>query len=231
MKVGQEKTLNLNFPTPYHSADLAGKPVEFKVKLVGLKHKVLPELNDEFLKSLGGPASLEELKKTIHDDLESTEKKRIEDSYKNRLLKVLVKENPVEVPRSLLNDQKNSLIEDFKKRMSEQGMSPADFQDYVKKWDSDFEKTAAEMIQSSFLIDAIAQKHNLHCKDEDLEKKYKEYAAQTGIEETRIREFYGRPEQTSRLSYMISEEKVIDFLNKSAKVKEVSADELKDEQN
>lgn len=231
MKVGQEKTLNLNFPTPYHSADLAGKPVEFKVKLVGLKHKVLPELNDEFLKSLDGPASLEELKKTIHDDLESTEKKRIEDSYKNRLLKVLVKENPVEVPRSLLNDQKNSLIEDFKKRMSEQGMSPADFQDYVKKWDSDFEKTAAEMIQSSFLIDAIAQKHNLHCKDEDLEKKYKEYAAQTGIEETRIREFYGRPEQTSRLSYMISEEKVIDFLNKSAKVKEVSADELKDEQN
>ncbi len=230
MKIGQEKTLHLKFPTPYHSADLAGKPVEFKVKLVGLKHKVLPELSDEFLKSLGGPSNLEELKKTIHDDLESSEKKRIEDSFKNRLLKKLVKENPVEVPASLLKDQKNSLIEDFKKRMADQGMSPADFQDYVQKWDSDFEKTAAEMIQSSFLIDAIARKHDLHCKDEDLEQKYKEYSAQTGIEEARIREFYGRPEQTSRLSYMISEEKVIDFLNKSVKVKEVSADSLKDEQ-
>ncbi|RYZ87556.1 MAG: trigger factor, partial [Proteobacteria bacterium] len=42
MKVGDNKTLNLKFPTPYHSADLAGKSVEFKVKLTALKHKVLP---------------------------------------------------------------------------------------------------------------------------------------------------------------------------------------------
>lgn len=231
MKVNDSKTLNLNFPSPYHSAELAGKPVEFKVKLTGLKKKVLPELNDEFLATLGGPTSLDDLKKTIREDLEGSEKKRVEDAFKNRLLKKLVEANPVDVPPSLLKDQKNSLIEDFKKRMSEQGMSPADFQDYVAKWDSDFEKTAAEMIQSSFLVDAIARKHDLHCKEEDLTKKYQEYATQTGIEEARIREFYGRPEQTSRLSYMITEEKVIDFLNKNVKVKEVSADQLKDEQN
>jgi trigger factor len=231
MKIGENKTLNLKFPTPYHSADLAGKGVEFKVKLTGLKHKVLPEINEEFLKSLGGPTTLEELKKTIREDLQSSETKRVEDAFKNRLLKALVKENPVEVPASLLKDQKNSLIEDFKKRMTEQGMAPADFEDYVQKWDSDFEKTAGEMIQSSFLIDAIARKQDLHCKSEDLDVKYKEYAGQTGIEEARIREFYAKPEQTSRLSYMVTEEKVIDFLNKSVKVKEVSADKLKDEQN
>lgn len=231
MKIGDSKTLNLKFPTPYHASELAGKSVEFKVKLTGLKHKVLPEINEEFLKTLGGPTSLDDLKKTIREDLETSEKKRVEDAFKNRLLKILVKNNPVEVPASLLKDQKNSLIEDFKKRMNEQGMSPADFQDYVQKWDSDFEKTAAEMIQSSFLIDAIARKHELIAKDEDLDMKFKEYAAQTGIEEARIREFYTKPEQTSRLSYMITEEKVIDFLNKTAKVKEVSADHFKDEQN
>lgn len=231
MKVGGTKTLNLKFPTPYHSAELAGKPVEFKVKLAGLQKKVLPEINDEFLATLGGPTSLEDLKKTIREDLEGTEQKRVEDAFKNRLLKKLVQANPVEVPPSLLKDQKNSLIADFQKRMSEQGMSPADFKDYVQKWDADFEKTAGEMIQSSFLIDAIAKKHDLFAKDEDLDAKYKEYAAQTHIEEARIREFYSRPEQTSRLSYMITEEKVINFLNKSVKVKEVSADQLKDEQN
>lgn len=231
MKIGQEKTLHLKFPSPYHSAELAGKAVEFKVKMTGLKKKVLPELNDEFLASLGGPSNLEDLKKTIREDLENSEKKRIEDAFKNRLLKKLVQENPVDVPSSLLKEQKNSLVEDFKKRMSEQGMSPTDFQDYVQKWDKDFEKTAGEMIQSSFLVDAIARKHDLSCKDEDLDKKYAEYATQTGIEEARIREFYSRPEQTSRLTYMITEEKVIGFLNNSVKIKEVSKDQLKDEQN
>lgn len=231
MKAGESKTISLKFPDPYHSAELAGKPVEFKVTLNEIKAKVLPELNDEFLASLGGPKDLDSLKKSIEDDLKQTEQKRVDDGFKNRLLKVLVKENPVEVPASLLKEQKASLIEDFKKRMTEQGMGPEDFASYLDKWDSDFEKTAADMIQSSFLVDAIAKKHDLFCKKEDLDAKFAEYTAQTGIEESRIREFYGRPEQASRLTYMLTEEKVIAFLNKSAKIKEVPAGTFKEEAN
>jgi len=63
------------------------------------------------------------------------------------------------------------------------------------------------MIQSSFLIDAIAKKHDLICKKEDVDAKFKEYTEQTGIDEARIREFYGRPEQLSRLTYMILKKK------------------------
>lgn len=231
MKAGDTKTLSLKFPDPYHSADLAGKPVDFKVTLKEIKAKVLPELNDEFIASLGGPKDLDALKKSIEEDLTQTETKRIEDAFKNRLLKALVKENPVEVPPSLMKEQKASLVEDFKKRMTEQGMGPNDFASYLDKWDSDFEKTAAEMIQSSFLVDAIAKKHDLFAKKEDLDAKFAEYAQQTGIEESRIREFYGRPEQASRLTYMITEEKVIALLNKSVKIKEVPAGSLKDEAN
>ncbi|MFM6930079.1 MAG: trigger factor [Bdellovibrio sp.] len=231
MKKGETKTLSLKFPDPYHSADLAGKPVEFKVTLKEIKAKVLPELNDEFIKSLGGPEDLAALKKTIQEDLEKTEQKRVEDGFKNRLLKTLVKENPVEVPPSLLKEQKASLVEDFKRRMTEQGMAEADFKSYVEKWDGDFTNTATEMIQSSFLVDAIAKKHDLFAKKEDLDAKFAEYAQQTGIEESRIKEFYGRPDQASRLTYQITEEKVINLLNKTVKVKEVPAGTFKDEQN
>lgn len=228
MKIGQNKTINLKFPTPYHSEALAGKPVEFKVTMKGLKKKVLPELTPEFLASLGGPSDVDGLKKSIREDLERSEKKRIEDAFKNTLLKTLVRENPVEVPPSLLKDQKAALIEDFHKRMHDQGLSHAEFEDYVQKWDADFEKTAAEMIQSSFLVDTIARENDLVCKKEDLDKKFAEYAQQTGIEESRIREFYARPEQTNRLTYMITEEKVIEHLNKTVKIKEVPKSQLKD---
>ena len=221
MKKDETKTLSLKFPDPYHSAELAGKPVEFKVTLKEIKVKVLPELTEEFVKTLGGPDTLHDLKKTIQEDLEQTEKKRIDDAFKNNLLKVLVKENPVEVPPSLLKEQKASLVEDFKRRMSEQGMSETDFASYVEKWDNDFADTAKEMIQSSFLVDAIAKKHDLFTKKEDLDAKFAEYAQQTGIELSRIKEFYGRPDQSSRLSYQITEEKVIHFLTSSAKIKEL----------
>ena len=55
-------------------------------------------------------------------DVEQSDKKRIEDNFKNRLLKKLVEINPGDVPAFLLKDQKASLIDDFKKRMTDQGM-------------------------------------------------------------------------------------------------------------
>lgn len=231
MKIGQTKTVNLKFPDPYHSAEIAGKPVDFKVTLKALKKKELPEINEELLAQIGTKQTVEEFKKTLRDDIEQSDKKRIEDNFKNRLIKKMVEANPVDVPASLLKDQKAALIEDFKKRMSDQGMQEGDFESYVQKWDADFAKTAGEMIQSSFLIDAIATEHKLICTKEDLEAKFAEYAKQTGLEEARIREWYAKPEQASRLTYMITEEKVIKLLTDKAKVKEVDAKELKEEQN
>lgn len=229
MNVNETRILSLKFPDPYQSTELAGKPVQFKVTLKGLKTKVLPELTEDILKSLGGPTTVEELRKSIQNDLEGSEKKRIEDAFKNRLLKKLVEANPVEVPPSLLSEQKQTLINDFNERMKQQGMGEADLVAYAEKWDADFAKTASEMIQASFLVDAIARKHDLLCKNEDVEKKLEEYAQQTGIELSRIKEFYSKPEQTSRLTYMITEEKVIAHLMKTLKIKEVSKESLKHE--
>lgn len=231
MKVGENRTLNLKFPDPYHSAALAGKPVEFKVTLKGLKKKELPEITDELLKEIGANQTLAEFKKTVEEDIQQSEQKRIDDAFKNRLLKKLVQANPVDVPASLLKDQKAALIEDFKKRMGDQGMQEQDFDAYIQKWDADFSNSAAEMIQSSFLIDKLAQEHDLGCKKEDIEAKFEEYSKQTGIELSRIKEWYSKPEQMSRLTYMITEDKVVKVLTEKAKIKEVDAKELKEEQN
>ncbi len=240
MKTGSEKTLSLKFPTPYHAKELEGKPVEFKVKLTGLKKKDLPTMNDEFVAQMmgggnimgeGGTKTLEGLKETIRKDMEESEHKRIENDFKNRLLRKLVELNPVDVPASMLQEQKAALVEDMKKKMLDQGLTDDQFVDYTQKWDKDFEKTAADMIQSGFIIDTIAKKHDLKCTPDDLENKFAEYTKQTGIDLARIKEFYGRPEQTSRLTYMITEEKVIAFLMKTIKIKEVSADQLKQAQN
>ncbi len=226
MSIGQTKVISLKFPEPYHAAELAGQPVDFKVVLKGLKKRDLPELNEEFIKSLGGPGTLEDLRKTIREDLEQTENRRIEQDFKNRLLKALVESNPVEVPPSLMQEQKNSLIEDFRNRMTEKGMTEDEFQDYVKKWDGDFDKSAREMIQANFLVEALAEKNGLKATDADFEKRIHEYAAETNIELSRVKEFYHREDQKNRLIYLITEENVVDFLTKSARVTEVNKSQL-----
>ncbi|MCM2280504.1 MAG: trigger factor [Bdellovibrionaceae bacterium] len=231
MRVGQSKTVNVSFPETYHVQELAGKPVAFQVTLKELKKKNLPELNDEFAKSLGGQYdSLEALKKAIHDDHEKRETRRIQEDLKNRLMKVLVERNPVEVPKSLLTEQKKALVEDFKNRMTQQGMPEDKFEEYRDKWEHDFNDTARFMIQSSFLTDTIAKEYNLYAEAKDIEAKLNEYATQTGIDVARVKEFYGEQDRRSRLAYQVTEEKVIDFLISKADLKEVSRAEIEKEE-
>lgn len=232
MKIGAEKTIQLSFPEGYHVSTLAGKPVEFKVTLKGLKKKVLPELNDEFAKNLGPMyQNLEDLKKAIREDFEKRESKRVNDDLKNRLMRVLVDHNPVEVPKALKEDQKKALVEDFKKRMQQQGMNEDQFEEYKGKWATDFEQTASYMIQSSFLIDKIAAEQDLRASATDVDTKLKEYAAQTGIELARVTEFYNEEDRRARLAYQITEEKVLEFLISKSDIKEVSREEIEKEES
>lgn len=219
MKVGSEKTLHLKFPDPYHSADLSGKPVEFKVKLAALKKKELPTLDDEYLKSIGSTETLTELKESLRKRMEKTENDRIEQEFRNELLKALVKANPVEVPASMLKEQKAALIENMRKDFEGRGVGGKEFDDYVQKWDKDFETTASEMIQSAFLVDEIAEKHNLKWQPADLDAKFAQIAKENDSELDKVKEFYGRPELQQRLTYTITENKVIEFLTNTAVIK------------
>ncbi|MCB0350252.1 MAG: trigger factor [Bdellovibrionales bacterium] len=227
MTIGAKKELNLTFPADYGHADIAGKAVKFDIKLNGLLKKDLPALNDEFVKSLGGYNTVDELKKVIRQDITEQETKRIYDDLKGRILKALVEANPVEVPEILKKQQKQFLIEDTEKRMKEQGMSEADYTTYKEKWAKDFEETAEFMIQSSFLIETIAEKNKLGATQAEFEDKLAQYAKSSGIEIEKLREFYSNNhDRKHQLKYQVTEEKVVNYLIDNAEVKEVPSSKL-----
>lgn len=224
MNVNETKTLSLAFPKDYNK-DLANKSVQFEVQLKSLNKKELPEINDEFAKSIG-LENLENMKQKILTDHENLEKRRIKEDLRKRIIKVLVDENPIEIPNSLVEEQKKLLIEDVKKKMEQQKLSEEDFKAYIKKWQSDLDQSARFMVCSSFLVHEISLKENLKSTDSDVDAKIKEYASQTGMELNKIQDFYAQDGNRDRLRFKISEDKVVDFLLSKAKVKEVSKDEI-----
>ncbi|MEZ4871777.1 MAG: trigger factor [Bdellovibrionales bacterium] len=229
MAINGTTQLNLKFPDDYHAADIAGKEVQFKVTLKGLQKKSLPAINDEFAKSISPEFdTLEALKQRIKEDMLQGETQRIEDELKSRILRVLVKENPVDVPASLFEEQKQKLIQDTQGRMAQQGMAPDQFEEYKQKWDADFSETSRFMIQSSFLIDALANELEIKASAEDVDNKIKEYAQQMGLEVDKVKQFYNSPERRSQLSFQITEDRVVKYLKDSADITEVDKDQLED---
>ena len=140
--------------------------------------------------------------------------------------KALVAANPVEVPDTLHQEQKQKLEEDVKNRLKQQGLDDKAIAEYKEKWASEMDEESKFLIQSSFLIDALASKYDLKASKEDLEAKMKTYALQSGIDLEKLMEFYNTPDRRSQLSYQITEDKVIQMLADKAKVKEVPKDKL-----
>lgn len=226
MRPGTTKTIDLKFPEDYGNAEIAGKPVSFDVTLHKLQKKKLPELTDDFAKSLGDYESMAALRQIIEKDLEAEEEGRVKEEFKTRLLKELVKQNPVDVPEKLKAQQKAALVADVEKRLRNQGMGNTEVEDYKAKWDADFNETAAFMIQSSFLIDTLAEKLNITVGVKELEERLQRYAQQTGIDFTRVKEYYSQGSRMGNLEYQVIEEKVVEKLTELANVKEVPADQL-----
>jgi trigger factor len=226
MKIGDSRKINLSFPEAYHEKSLAGQPVTFDVKLKGIKKKVLPELTDDLAKKVGAYDNLDALKAAIRNDIQQSEARRIQEDMRNRLIKALVDSNPIEVPKSLVAEQKKALIEDFKGKMGQQGLPESDFEQYKDKWDADFEKTATFMVHSTFLLDTLAQQLKMEASPAEIEAKIQEYAGQTGLEIDKVKSFYAKPERRSRLAFQITEQKVVDHLIDKAKISEVAPSEL-----
>ncbi len=221
MNVGESKTIHLKFPEEYHEKSIAGKPVDFKVTLNAIKKKSLPAIDDAFAKKVGDHDSLEDLKEAIREDLKENEERRIKEEERNSILKALTEANPVETPRSLVEDQKKALIEDFKKRLGQQGFGDKEFDEYKSKWEEDFESTAQFMVQSTFLLDKLADQLSLRATDEDFTKKLEEYSAQTGLGVDKIKDFYKDEHRKSQLMFQVTEEKVVEYLISKAHIKEI----------
>ncbi|MCB9073844.1 MAG: trigger factor [Bdellovibrionaceae bacterium] len=220
MKKGETREVTIAFPAEYHVESLRSKPVLFKVTLNDIKVKQLPEFNEELLKKIG-QESLESLKGQIRKDFEENEKMRIEKDLRDSLFKKFVEANPVDAPKSLVEEQRKALVEDFKNRMKSQGFSDENFSEYQEKWAGDFTQTAEFMVKSAFLIDKLAESENLQATDADVDSKFEEMAKQWNLEKEKIKSYYQQNNSLSNMRYQITEDNVYNYLLNNSKVKEV----------
>jgi trigger factor len=220
LKAGDKKSLSLQFPIEYHSEDFAGKPVTFHVEVKSVSSKVLPELNDEFAKKFG-KETLRELKDLIFQDLSQRIEKESNRHFEETLIRSLVASNPIEVPQYFVKRQKEHLIKNLEQDWKQRGQPDSEIQAYIQKWDSDFEKLAQEMIQAEFLVMEVAKLHNLEATEADFESKMKDYADQTGIELSRVLEYYSEETRKTQVMTTITRQKVVKFLSEKANVTEI----------
>lgn len=187
LKKGDKKDVKVTFPENYHSEELKGQPVIFKVTVHEVKERVFPEFDKDFFEDLnvGGVESLEDLKRYIKENKEAEKEKQIEDEYLFKCLDKVVEASKFEIPAEMTEDEVNRLVREFSEKLQYQGLRLEDYLKYCNTSMDDFKATlkdeANKRIGYRLMMDAIVQKEGLEVTDEELEKGLTETAEQYGM--------------------------------------------------
>ena len=187
LKKGDKKDVELTFPKDYHSEELKGKKVVFKVEIKEIKERVFPEFNKEFFEDLnvGGVTSLDELKNYIKENMKAEKEQKLEDEYLFKCLDKIVEDSKFEIPVEMTNDEVNRLVKEFSQKLQYQGLKFEDYLKFTNAKEEDFKKTlepeANKRIGYRLVMDAIIEKEKLEVSDEELETGLEEKAKEYGM--------------------------------------------------
>lgn len=210
---GETRTFDVTYPDDFSDQRLAGQVVNYEVKVLGVKKKVLPELNDGFAKELGEFATMEELKKRIRENMEAQRKHELEHTAKEKLVQDLVAMNEIPVPQALVERQIEARLERGLRALAGQGM-PVDAMrklDFGRLRDGQREAALRE-VRSSLLLEKIADLEKIEAGDEDLDKELEAAAEQSRQTVEAIRARLTKDGALDRIKDRIRNEKALDFL-------------------
>lgn len=191
MKAGEEKTIDLTFPEDYHAKDLAGQPVQFKVKCVEVKEKKVPAIDDEFAKDVSEFDTLEEFRKDLAEKLRDRREHAAEHAFEDAVTDALIGVLEVELPEAMVDFRADQVLQEYADRFERQGLP---FQQYLQMTGQTLDamkeqaKAAAEhQIKSEMALDAVAEAEKLEISEEELADEYKSLAEQYGMEAEQVK--------------------------------------------
>ena len=177
MKINEKKKLNLTFPEDYADEKSKGKKAIFTIHLKDLKEKELPELNDEFAKQSANKKTLKELKKDIESQLKDNFEKTQNNIRIEALIEALTKELEVEIPKSMIDLEVRSNIEQTAQRFAQQGLDiKSTFTpELIKSLAESSRPQAEKNVLSTLALKALSEEENIDADKAEIDSKMKEF--------------------------------------------------------
>ena len=227
-KAGDERNVEATFPEDYPEAKLAGKTVQFEVRVKEVAAPETPTLDDEFAKNLGAE-SVADMRETIKARIEQDRAMASRMKVKRGLLDALNEGHTFELPPTLVDNEFQAIWEQATKDLEQSKKSFADEGTTEEKAKEDYRDIAARRVRLGLLLSEIGSRNTITVSDDEVNKSLIERIRQFPGQERQVYDFYrNNPEMLAELRAPLYEDKVVDYVLELAKVTEkpVSLEEL-----
>ena len=211
MKKGDSKTESVTIEESSVFEHLRGKTGEVTIEVSSLQTFVVPELTEELAVELGHEGGVEEFKGAVSDGLLQERQNATRDQARVKILEKLVAANQFDVPKPMVDEQLNALMEELKMRRVYAGEDPRKI-NFSEADMKDLTRRAEFAAKSACILAAIARQEGLKVEDSDIEQKVNEIAAMRGQTAEAIRAYIQSENADSVLSERILEEKTLNWV-------------------
>ncbi len=231
-KPGDEVDVNVTFPEEYHSEELKGKPVTFKVVIKEVKVKELPEADDEFASEVSEFETMKEYKASVKKMLTDRRMAQINAEKENQALEKVMELAEVDMPGPMVEEQVSQMINEFASRLGQQGLSIDQYMQMTgmqpqmlmdQMWPE-----AEKRIKSRLVLEAVAKAENITATDDDIEEQLKKMAEMYHLSVEKLKEGM-EEEDRKQVAEDVMVEKAAEFLVKESVEVETAAEEKEEE--
>lgn len=218
---GDEKEIKILVPKDVKDKKIAGKEIIYKVKIIEIKEKELPELNEDFIKTMGNYKTLDDFKKDVKDKLEKQVEMVNKNNYEGKLLEKVIEICEVKVPEVLVEREVKYMMKSLEDDLKAKDLSLQDYYKTIKndeeKVKKEYEIVAEKRIKQELILDKISQVENLQVTEKEVKDKIKTLAKEMKQDPLKVEATFKKNNNLDGLKESIKREKVINFLNKKIK--------------
>ena len=194
------KKVNHTYEEDSPIENLKGKKVEYDVVIESIKKLVYPEVDDEFVKSLGDYNNVDEFKEELTKQLTEKQTNDYDLQYHNDVLDMIVKDSTIKYPPQLLEEETNEIIKSLEDDLARQKM---DIKTYLKTRDMDLKTfieeevkpSAISRLERALVLDKISTEENIELDKEQLQNDVSE----TLEELEKMQDFSKRPNKEKQI--------------------------------
>jgi trigger factor len=229
VKADESRTFLVEYPADFTSPGLAGKKVEYTTNVTAVRQKELPELDEEWVKSLGGEFdSVETFKTKVREDLEARATFESDHNLRDEVIRKLLDAHPFEVPQSLVEQQTQTRLEGVVRQMMSRGIDP---RTQELNWESAREELkgqAEEDVRSSMLLDKIAETENIDVTDEEIDAEIESIASASRQTKEQVRAALTKNGGERSIAHRLRNRKALDLLVENANITDAEWTEPKE---
>ncbi|MGN0173650.1 MAG: trigger factor [Acutalibacteraceae bacterium] len=219
-KIDEEFDVNVTFPEDYHAEDLKGKEAVFKCKLHEIKTRVLPEVDDEFVKDVSEFETLDELKEDLKKKAAERKEKDADLAVETELIEGMLKGFEAEIPQAMIEQKIMENVRDFDYTLQMQGLNMQQYMQYMgltlDNIKEQYKEQSEKQVKMRLAFEKIAELESLEPTAEEIENQYNEYAEMYKMDVDKIKASIPEVELVKDLKV----KKASEFIKENAKITE-----------